>query len=225
MALTLNLSIMKKLKLCILITLFSLSTYAQNNHYDAMSDIVKALESLKNLSQKLNRNGWNNSYHYKTYFTSMQRATKHIGDASDKLNESVDLIAEIESTSYKCLDDDLKKKSGESTMSWLTRQSNYKQSSNLINKLKKLKSKLNSYSRRLNNLDDSKIASRLYTIYKYPKNRRYIKVASREVSNYLKPTFDDLKSIYNSMVSSSKSYDYFKINVKNSQSKLSKICK
>lgn len=225
MASTSNLSIMKKLKLCILIILVSSSTFAQNNHYDAMNDIVKALESLKSLSQKLNRNGWNDSYYYKNYNSTMQRAEKYLGYASDKLYESISLIKKIEKTSYKCLNDDLKRKSGESTMSWLNRQSNYKQSSNLINNLKKLKSRLNSYSRRLNNLDDSKIASRLFTIYKYPKNRRYIKVASREVSNYLKPTFNDLKSIYNSMVSSSRNYDYFKLNVKNSQSKLSKICK
>ncbi|WP_339662068.1 hypothetical protein [uncultured Polaribacter sp.] len=198
---------MKKLKLCILIILVSSSTYAQNKHFDAMSDIVKALENLKSLSEKLNRNGWNDSYYYKSYNTTMQNVEKHLSNATDKLYESIDLIEEIENTNYKCSNDDLSKRSND-----------------LINNLKKLKSKLNSYLRRLNNLDNSEIASRLYTIYKYPNNSRYIRVASKEVSNYLKPTFNDLKEIYNSMVTSSRDYDYFKLNVESSQSKLSQIC-
>jgi exonuclease VII large subunit len=217
---------MKKLKLFILLTvLFSSFTYSQNNHFDAAKDILKALESLKSFSEKLNRNGWNNSYNYKTYNSLIQRTEKHIDNAYDKLDESISLIERIENTNYQCLRDDLKKKTGESTMSWLNRISNNKKSIDLINSLKKLKAKLKSYSKRINDLDNSKIASRLYTIYKYPKNKRYIKTASKEVSKYLKPTFNNLKNIYNSMVSSSRNYDYYKINVKTSQTKLSKICK
>ena len=221
-----KLLIMKKLKLLILLTvLLSSFTYSQNNHYDAAKDILKALESLKSFSQKLNRNGWNNSYNYKSYNSIIQRTEKYIYNASDKLDETISLIERIEKTNYKCLKDDLKKKTGESNLSWLNRQSKKKKSIDLITNLKKLKSKLKSYSKRINDLDNSKIASRIYTIYKYPKNKRYIKTASREVSKYLKPTFNDLKNIYNSMVSSSKNYDYFKINVKAAQTKLSEICK
>ena len=56
-----------KTKIFYLIIFITTLSYSQNKHYDAMQDIVKALDNLKDLSNNINRNGWNNSYKYKTY--------------------------------------------------------------------------------------------------------------------------------------------------------------
>jgi hypothetical protein len=214
-----------KTKIFYLIIFITTLSYSQNKHYDAMQDIVKALDNLKDLSNNINRNGWNNSYKYKTYNTLSQRSEKYIYSASDKLEETISLIDKLIKTDYKCLKDDLKRKKGESYVFYVKRVNENKKSSDIIYNLKKLRTKLNSTYRRLNSLNNSEVSSRLFTIYKYPKNSRYIKVASREVTNYLKPTFNSLKSIYNDMVNSAKNYKYYNTNVISMQSKLNNLCK
>ena len=182
-------------------------TFAQATHYDGISDLRSALETMIEFPKSANRNGWNDTYDIKNYYNIIQNADKKIDRAIEKFEETIDLIEKTEKHNYTCLSSSKKQEVND-----------------ILYKMGKIKRELKSAIDDLYDLDMSDISSRLFTIYKYPSRKSYKKAAVPEIQSYYKSTFRNLKSIHNHLADLTRNTEYFQLNVNTTSANLLKMC-
>ena len=186
--------------LCLLLPL-SYASFAQqlqekSQLYDAIGDFHSALDILARFPSEVNKSGWNDTYQIKSYYKTIKKADAKIDNGIDKFWVIIEEIEKAERQNYNCSSEERKEKA-----------------ENILYNLKRLKRDLNRAINDLNDLNISKISSRLFTIYKNPGNSRYKKAVIPEIQDYSKASFNGLKSIYNNIVRLQRNNRYFSADV------------